>query len=64
MPDHATGISVMLRGECVLLVRTGQRSGFTRSADLADELTWEAAELLARDLSEAANEIRRRKASD
>lgn len=60
MPDH--GLSVMIRADRILLVRIGRREGVTRSADLADELSVEAAEMLAEKLVEAASEIRRRKA--
>lgn len=58
-----TGLSVMLRADKVLLVRVGRREGVTRSGDVADEMTVEAAEALAAELLKATEEIRRRKAS-
>lgn len=58
-----TGLSVMIRADRILIVRIGQRSGMTRSADHADELSVEAAEVLAADMVKAIEEIRRRKTS-
>lgn len=59
-----TGLSVAIKGSSVLIIRHGQRSGMTRAADLADELSVEAAEALAADMMKAIEEIRRRKTSD
>lgn len=62
MSDAPTAVSVAIKGNCVLLIRHGERGGLHRGADTADELTVEAAEIVARDIVAAITEIRRRKA--
>ncbi len=56
------GVSVAIRGDSVLLIRHGQREGFTRCGDLADELSTDRARVVAMDILTAVNVIETRKA--
>ena len=60
----AVGVSVAIKGDAVLLIRRGPRSGYTRCGDLADELTTERATAVAKDILAAVNVIETRKARE
>lgn len=58
------GVSVVIRGDSVLLIRHGQREGFTRCGDMADELPADRARVVAMDILAAVNVIETRKAKE